>query len=163
MGLYDGVRGSGILASSAHIALILKVPVILVVDVRGMGHSCLALTKGFIEYEPQLNLKGIILNYAGGDYYKNFLKKEMEQELGIKVLGCLPKRNDILMPSRHLGLVPCEENDQMDQLIEKMADLVEKEIDMAGMIKMAEDPGMIESQQREITLPPKSQNWSCQR
>ncbi|KUG05471.1 cobyrinic acid a,c-diamide synthase [hydrocarbon metagenome] len=155
MGLYDGAKGSGIAGSSAHVALTLNLPVILVVDVRGMARSCLALVKGFLEYEPQLNLKGIILNYASGDYYKTYLKTEIEDELGVKVLGCLPKHNDIQIPSRHLGLLPNEENDQLDQLISKMADLIEQEIDVAELIELAENLAAIEMEDKELRAPSK--------
>ncbi len=153
MGLYDGKKDCGIVGSSAHVALILNLPVILVVDVRGMARSCLALVKGFLEYEPQLNLKGVIFNYASSDYYKTVLKTELEDELGVKVLGCLPKKKDIQMPSRHLGLLPGEENDQLDQMISKMADLIEQEIDVAQLIKMAVKIQITEPEFEEQNTP----------
>jgi cobyrinic acid a,c-diamide synthase len=94
MGLYDGARNSGIKGSSAHVAMILKTPVVLVVNVRGMAQSCLAVVKGFKDYQPEMDLPGVILNQAGL-YHKTVLTKALEEELGVRVLGCLPDRTDI--------------------------------------------------------------------
>ncbi|OEF97999.1 cobyrinate a,c-diamide synthase [Desulfuribacillus alkaliarsenatis] len=134
MGLFDGAKHERLLGSSAHIAMILDIPVVLVVNVKGMGRSCLALIKGFSEYEPQLRIKGVILNNAGSDYYKSFIKKEIEQELGVKVIGCLSKNDDIRMPERHLGLLPAEENQELAAAISKMADMVEAEINLDELL-----------------------------
>lgn len=137
MGLFDGAKGERLKGSSADIALILDMPVILVVNVKGMGRSCLPLIKGFQEYEPHLKLKGVILNNAGGDYYRKEIKAAIEQELGLTVLGCVPKEQQIAMPERHLGLLPAEENRQLRTVLEQMADLVEAEVDLAGVLEVA--------------------------
>lgn len=137
MGLFDGAKGERLKGSSAHIALILDLPVILVANVKGMGRSCLALLKGFKEYEPGLNVAGVILNNAGSDYYRSYLKNCIEEELGLKVFGCLPKTKSITMPERHLGLLPAEENHRLNQVLNQMADLVEAEVDLAGILETA--------------------------
>ncbi|MEW6623442.1 MAG: cobyrinate a,c-diamide synthase [Bacillota bacterium] len=137
MGLYDGARGERLQGSTAHIALILKAPVVLVVNARGMGGSCAALVKGYMDYEPGLALKGVILNNAGSNYYKIALKKRLEEELGVKVLGCIPKTTGIVMPERHLGLLPAEENKEISSAISLMADLVESEIDLESLLELA--------------------------
>ncbi len=148
MGLYDGVKNERMIGSSAHIAMMLQAPVILVVNVKGMGQSCIPLVKGYIDYEPLLNIRGIILNYAGSAYYQSYLKNELEQQLGIKVLGCLPRDHDITMPQRHLGLVPAEENQGLKETIQGMADMVETHIDLAAIIRLAQSaPAM------DFTLP----------
>ncbi len=136
MGLYDGIKGQGIKGSSADIALILNIPVVLVVNARGLAQSCVALAKGYIDYEPRLNIQGIILNQAG-TYHKNILKTALQDELGIKVLGCLPAAANIKIPERHLGLLPAEENKQLQSALESMAGLVEQEIDLDGLLQIA--------------------------
>jgi len=143
MGLYDGVKGERIKGSSADIALILNAPVILVVNVRGLAQSCVALVKGYIEYEPRLNIKGIVLNNAGSIYYRTLLKQCLEEELGVKVLGCIPAEKNIKMPERHLGLLPAEENSELQTSISLMADLVEREIDLECLVEMAKDTSEI--------------------
>jgi cobyrinic acid a,c-diamide synthase len=137
MGLFDGAKGERIKGSSAHIALILDLPVVLVANVKGMGRSCLALLKGFKEYEPGLKVAGVILNNAGGDYYRTHIKNSIEEELGLKVLGCLSKNKAIIMPERHLGLLPAEENQRLSQVLNQMADMVEAEVDLAGILEAA--------------------------
>lgn len=151
MGLFDGVKGGGIKGSSAHIAMILKVPVILVVNVMGMAQSCVALVKGFMEYQPALHLAGVILNQAS-DFHQNYLKKALEEELGIPVLGCLSCCGDIQMPARHLGLLPAEEHDSVNEVIAAMADLIEQSIDLQSLLHIARAASAIEFWPAPISL-----------
>ena len=144
MGLFDGARGEKLAGSSAHVAMILKAPVILVVDVKGMAKSCVALVKGYKEYVSGLDLKGIVLNNASADYYKTILTKALEDELGVKVLGCLPKDKYITMPERHRGLLPAEENSELSLAISLMADLVETEVDIDALLTIARDSDSLE-------------------
>jgi len=144
MGLYDAATEARIKGSSADIAIILNAPVILVVDVGGMAQSCAALVKGFIEYEPGVNIKGVILNNIGSIYHKNLLQQCLEGELGIKVLGAIPTEKKINMPERHLGLLPAEENSELQSSIALMADLVEREIDLEYLMEMANNASEID-------------------
>lgn len=136
MGLFDGVKGGGIKGSSADIAIMLQIPVILVVNVMGMAQSCVAMVKGFMEYQPALNLVGLILNQAS-DFHIQTVKKALEEELGISVLGCLPRCKELKMPSRHLGLLPAEEHNSVHEVIALMADLIEQSIDLPGLINIS--------------------------
>ncbi|NLC76835.1 MAG: cobyrinate a,c-diamide synthase [Clostridia bacterium] len=146
MGLFDGAKGERLIGSSAHIALILNLPVILVVNAKGMGRSCLALIKGFKEFDPRINIAGVILNNAGSEYYKTQLKNSIEEELGLKVFGCLPKNKEITMPERYLGLLPAEENQRLREVLRQMADFVEAEVDLAGILQAAEKAPLLEGQ-----------------
>ncbi len=137
MGLYDGANNNRLAGSTAELALLLKAPVVLVVNVQGMAQSATALIKGYMDYEPQLNLAAVVLNNAS-EYHQTVLKKQLEEELGIKVLGCLPRQNDIRMPSRHLGLLPAEENSELQMAIAGMAQLVEQYIDVEAVVQMAQ-------------------------
>lgn len=136
MGLFDGVRVGDIQGSSADIALLLQAPVILVVNVAGMAQSCLALVKGYRDYHPQVKLDGVILNQASA-YHRTWIQPAVEQELGLPVLGCVEANEEILMPERHLGLLPADENRQLTVLIEKMADMVEKHLDLDRLLNIA--------------------------
>ncbi|KUO49747.1 MAG: cobyrinic acid a,c-diamide synthase [Desulfitibacter sp. BRH_c19] len=144
MGLFDGAKGERLKGSSAHVALTLGVPVVLVVNVKGMARSCVALVKGYKEYVQGLNLKGVILNNAGSAYYKTVLTAALQEELGVKVLGCLSRNNKITMPERHLGLLPAEENSELNYAINLMADLVEQEVDIDGLLEIAKNAGPME-------------------
>ncbi|QGU00255.1 Cobyrinic acid a,c-diamide synthetase [Candidatus Syntrophocurvum alkaliphilum] len=146
MGLFDGARNEKIKGSSADIAIKLNTPVILVINAKGMAASCIALIKGFMDYEPRLNLKGVILNHAGSDYHKKYLKTRIEEELGIVVLGCLRANEKIKMPERYLGLLPAEENNQLGVSIDQMAKFVEEEIDLSSLLKIASNLDQIDNQ-----------------
>ncbi len=139
MGLYDGGAGERIKGSSADIAIMLNAPVILVVNARGLAQSCVALVKGYMEYEPRVNIKGIILNNVGSISHTDLLKQCLEAELGVKVLGGIPAEQKIKIPERYLGLWPAEENGELQASLALMADLVEREIDLDYLVKMAED------------------------
>ncbi|HWP95265.1 MAG TPA: cobyrinate a,c-diamide synthase [Syntrophomonadaceae bacterium] len=137
MGLYDGARGEKIKGSTADIAEILKTPVILVVNVSGMAQSCVALVKGYCDYHPNLKIKGVILNQAA-DFHKTWVKPSLEEELGLQVLGCIPREEAMKMPERHLGLLPAEENEHLEQAIQKMAEIIDGYIDLQGLMRIAE-------------------------
>lgn len=137
MGYFDGMRGERILGSSAHVASILEAPVILVVDVRGMSQSCVAVVKGFMEYQPQGWIRGVILNHAT-EFHKIYVCPFIESELGVKALGCMPSQESLSMPERHLGLLPADENEALAVHLERMADWVEKYVDLDEVVNIAE-------------------------
>jgi cobyrinic acid a,c-diamide synthase len=136
MGLFDGARVGGLQGSSADLALLLEAPVILVVNVEAMAQSCIALVKGYRDYHPRVKLGGVILNRASA-YHRTYIQPAMEQELGLPVLGCLEPNKEIHMPERHLGLLPADENRELAGLIQGMADMVEKHLDLDRLLKIA--------------------------
>lgn len=149
MGLFDGVRGGSIEGSSADIALLLRAPVILVVNVGAMAQSCVALVKGFRDYHPDVQLAGVILNRASA-YHRLWIKPALEQELGLPVLGCFEANEQIFMPERHLGLLPADENQELAGLIEKMAGLVEQHLDLDALLALAQKaPKLIVSTEKK--------------
>lgn len=117
MGLYDGLGGIREEGSSYHLAKVTKTPVILVVDAKGMGYSLLPLIAGFLAYDTEHLIKGIILNRMSGMYYQT-LKPLIEEKLKIAVVGYVPSNPEFTIESRHLGLkLPCE----VENLREKIA------------------------------------------
>ncbi len=162
MGLYDGVKNRRIEGSTAELAMLLDVPLILVVNVQGMAQSCVALIKGFMDYEPQLKLRAVVLNNSG-EYHKTVLKNRLEKELGIKVLGCLPRQEEVKMPSRHLGLMPAEENHIIQTSIARMAELIESNIDLEAIMQLAQTAGALNStEQSSFQLDKNSQETGQQ-
>jgi cobyrinic acid a,c-diamide synthase len=100
MGLYDGMDGTEI-GSSAQVAKILDLPVLLVINVHGMSRSAAALEKGFAEYDRGVRLAGTILNQVGSERHQGMLKSCLERP----VFAALPREREMEMKSRHLGLV----------------------------------------------------------
>ena len=103
MGLYDGL-GPSDEGSTAHVARLLELPVLFVVDASRQGHSIRALVAGFKAQSPELHWCGVILNNVGSERHRRLLTASLV-DLGVPVLGCLPRCDAMALPSRHLGLV----------------------------------------------------------
>jgi len=110
MGMYDGVDGSD-MASTAHVARILKAPVILVVDAKGMSRSVHALIDGYRGYDPTLSFSGVILNRMGSPRHRSMI----EPSLTIPSFGYIPRKEDLTVESRHLGLKMAHESGSMGE------------------------------------------------
>jgi cobyrinic acid a,c-diamide synthase len=121
MGLYDGIDGTDF-ASTAHVARILDAPVLLVVDIKGMSRSTNALIRGFYDFDPTISFMGVILNRVGSPRHRRMI----ENSLAIPSLGWIPKREDISVKGRHLGLIMAHETGSMSEfgpIIEEFCDL----------------------------------------
>jgi cobyrinic acid a,c-diamide synthase len=106
MGLFDGFSGTTEQGSAGQLAKILDIPVILVVDARGMGRSAAAEVKGYVTFDPDITFAGVIFNQVASPRHETLLKEAMAKNLPeIPVLGCLPRNDALNVPSRHLGLV----------------------------------------------------------
>ncbi|MFF2203197.1 cobyrinate a,c-diamide synthase [Streptomyces sp. NPDC058145] len=108
MGLYDGAAGQGELASTAHVAKLLRAPVVLVVDASSQSRSVAALVHGFASWDPEVRVGGVILNKVGSDRHEALLREALDAS-GVPVLGVLRRVPQVETPSRHLGLVPVAE------------------------------------------------------
>lgn len=137
MGLYDGLGGIYEQGSSYHLAKVTQTPIILVVDAKGMGKSVLALIAGFLQYDTQHLIKGVLLNRMSKGYY-DIIKPLIEKEPSVKVVGYFPEQKDIGLSSRHLGLVMPDELSDIKKQLNETADRLKKTIDMDLFIDIAE-------------------------
>ncbi|NUS25443.1 MAG: cobyrinate a,c-diamide synthase, partial [Streptomyces sp.] len=108
MGMFDGAAGEGELASTAHVAKLLRAPVVLVVDASSQSRSVAALVHGFASWDPEVRVGGVILNKVASDRHEELLREALESA-GVPVLGVLRRVAQVDTPSRHLGLVPVAE------------------------------------------------------
>lgn len=108
MGLYDGGRAG--ISSTADIAKRLQAPVVLVIDTRSMGESAAAVAMGFMQYDKEIDFRGVILNRLGSDNHETMIRQALER-LQIPVLGCIHRDSQLQSPERHLGLTPVTETD----------------------------------------------------
>ncbi|MEV6105549.1 cobyrinate a,c-diamide synthase [Streptomyces sp. NPDC051940] len=108
MGLYDGAAGHGELGSTAHVAKLLRAPVVLVVDASSQSRSVAALVHGFASWDPEVRLAGVILNKVASARHEELLHEALT-ESGVPVLGTLRRTPHAETPSRHLGLIPAAE------------------------------------------------------
>ncbi|MEA2046191.1 MAG: cobyrinate a,c-diamide synthase [Euryarchaeota archaeon] len=128
MGLYDGLEATEV-ASSAHVAKTLDVPVLLVINVHGMSRSAAAVALGYTLYDPEVRLEGLILNQVGSERHLTMLR----EALNLPIFGSLPRNADISVPSRHLGLTMGFESDHD---LDALADFVEENADLDRMLEL---------------------------
>lgn len=136
MGLYDGLGGIYEQGSSYHLAKVTQTPIILVVDAKGMGKSVLALIAGFLQYDTQHLIKGVLLNRMSKGYY-DIIKPLIENELSVKVVGYFPEQKDIGLLSRHLGLVMPDELADIKEQLDELAGRLKKTIDLDMLLDIA--------------------------
>lgn len=136
MGLYDGLGGVEERASAYHLAKVLQTPIILVVDVHGMGRSVLAEVKGFLAMDTDHLIQGLILNRCSANFYEQ-LKGLIEKEVGLAVLGYFPVRKDLQFQSRHLGLQLPDEIRDLQEVLGRIADQMKETIDLEGLLEIA--------------------------
>ena len=124
MGLFDGVKFGSItdFASTAHIARLLELPVVLVLDCRRLSGSVAAITQGFINFDPKVKLAGVFLNKVGSDRHLELLQEALDP-LNLPVMGVLRRHEDITIPDRHLGLVPTAELPEFKKIVHLLATL----------------------------------------
>ena len=138
MGFYDGFGGNSIEGSTAHVSMILKCPVILVVNADGMSLSAAAMVKGFMSFSDGVDVKGVILNKIGSYALYVHLKDIIEENTGVKVLGHIPRSEEYVLPERHLGLVPGGEVPGLKDKLEKLSEAVLQTVDLNLLMKIAE-------------------------
>ena len=132
MGLYDGVatKGQQGFGSSAETAQAMGWPVVLVLDVGGQAQSAAATALGFQNYAPDLPFAGVILNRVASPRHERLARVGMERA-GIPVLGALPRRGDLTLPERHLGLVQAVEHPDLDEAIAGYAAFLTEHVDVS--------------------------------
>ena len=141
MGLFDGriderftvpARGS-----TAQVAQLLGAPVVLVVDGRGQSQTLAAVLHGFTTFHQGVRIGGVILNRVGSPRHEQVLRQACEA-VGVPVLGAVPRRDELSVPSRHLGLVTATEHgEQARAAVAAMADLVARHVDVAAVRAVA--------------------------
>jgi cobyrinic acid a,c-diamide synthase len=139
MGLFDGrLGGTGEAeGSTARIAELLGAPVLLVVDARGHSQSLAAVLHGFATYRPGTRMAGVVLNQVGSERHERVLRDACA-EVGLPVLGALPRGEALAVPSRHLGLVTAEEHGgAASRAVDAMAELVTRHLDLDAVVAAA--------------------------
>ncbi|MFN6537972.1 MAG: cobyrinate a,c-diamide synthase [Nostoc sp. EkiNYC01] len=109
-------------ASTAHIARLLDLPVVLVIDCSRLSGSVAAIAHGYQSFDPRIKMAGVVLNRVGSDRHLSLLKDSLES-LKLPILGVLRRQDNIAIPDRHLGLVPTAELPQLNAVINRLADL----------------------------------------
>ena len=135
MGYYDGLGAATDRASSYAVARALDAPVVLIVDGRGQSLSALATLTGFLRFREDSRIGGVLFNRMSESVY-NALKPQVEA-LGVRPLGYVPKAPEVMVESRHLGLVTPGEIEDLGQKLDALAALLERTVDMEGLLALA--------------------------
>jgi cobyrinic acid a,c-diamide synthase len=132
MGLFDGAQPAG-KGSSAELAKILNLPVVLVIDAGRMAGSVGALAQGFMHYDPDLRVAGVILNNVGSARHEGMLRNALPD---VRVFGVLPRDPALHLESRHLGLVQAQERPGLEAFLDHAADLMTQHLDLSALQKL---------------------------
>ncbi len=136
MGLYDGIDSDG-RGSSARLARLLALPIILVINCARMTRSVAAMVNGYQQFEPNTNIAGVILNNVAGSRHENKLKAAIEGYCSIPVVGVVPRDTNLIITERHLGLVPFKEVHEETALIERIYHSIKTYLDINGILAVA--------------------------
>lgn len=156
MGLFDGRSGAGDQCSSAEIARLTGSAVVLVVDCARMARSLAPVLAGFASFDPRLNLAGAILNNVGSPAHGRVLEAAA-REAEVPVLGVVPRRPDLGLSSRHLGLVPAGERagssveregsgrngreESLEEVLDRIVDHMEANVDIDALLQLRLETG----------------------
>ncbi len=139
MGLYDGIDYLGT-GSTAEIAKIIDSPILFVMPVQRITRSCAALIKGYVEFDNEIDIKGVILNKVARDRQKNLIINALEHYNLPDVLASFPKDDKRLsIPDRHLGLIPAKERLELNSVIDRFADAVDEHMNWDLFFDIAKD------------------------
>jgi cobyrinic acid a,c-diamide synthase len=146
MGLFDG-RATGPEGSSAEVAALVQAPILLVLDVGGMSRSAAALVRGYAHFDPTVHVAGVVLNRVGGERHYQLVKTSIEEQAGMPVWGYLPWGDELVLPERHLGLVPVGEDAAFHQVCRALAASAERTIDLEAIVAAAQGASNLEINQ----------------
>lgn len=152
MGYYDGVGGITTKASAYDLARVTDTPVILIVNSRGMSVSLAAYLDGFVRYRRDSRIQGVIFNEMSPMLYPR-MKKLVEEEVGIRVLGYVPRVEECRIESRHLGLIMPDEVENLRERLLRLAQVLEESLDIEGILKLAGDASDLEASDPALENP----------
>ncbi|NVM05009.1 MAG: Ni-sirohydrochlorin a,c-diamide synthase [Candidatus Helarchaeota archaeon] len=136
-GLYEGLNAISDIGSTAHIAKILKAPIILVIDIRGITKSAAAYILGFKQLDPDVNIAGIILNKFSTRKHAEKTVRAIEKYTKIPVIGTIPNEMEQVLQQRHLGLIPMAEFKGKQEIITNMGGLINENVDIEQILDIA--------------------------
>jgi len=137
MGLFDGAIGTRGFSSSAHVARLVQTPVILVVDCSSVARSVGATVHGFSRFDETVRVAGVILNKLGSPRHEAEARDGVA-ETGVPVLGAIPRLPEVVVPSRHLGLIPvAERHPAAREAVDALASMARQYVDLDALVEVA--------------------------
>ena len=152
MGYYDGLSLTSTQASTFEVAQKTESPAVLIVNVRGAALSVLATVQGFLQFQPENQIRGVILNGCTAMSYGP-LAREIERRFGLKACGFLPRLPDCALESRHLGLVTAQEVTDLREKMQRLAAAAEKTLDLEALLRLAQNAPALRVTPMELPEP----------
>ena len=137
MGLFDGLSGLDEGGSTAHLAKLLRAPVLLVLDAGKMARSAGAMALGYARFDPALDLAAVLLNLVGGETHSRWAREAVEALAGVPVVGWLPHDPHITLAERHLGLVPMAERKDLGAVLDRLVGAIERHVELDRLLGLA--------------------------
>ena len=137
MGCFDGLDGTSEEGSTAEIAKWLGAPLVLVLDVGAQARSAAAVVLGFEQFDLDLKLPAVIANRAGGETHARWIREGVAARCRARVLGAIPHAEGVALTERHLGLVTAGEGGLTVEKRGRLAELIERSVDLDGLLKIA--------------------------
>jgi len=156
MGLFDGTNGAaGRRGATADLAAHFRLPVVLVLDVSRQAQSAAAVVRGFAAHDPAVRIAGVILNRVASERHRTVVADAIAA-LGIPIFGAVPREAALALPERHLGLVQAGEHPDLTSLIERLAVMAERHLDLAAIMASAASL-TIDAATGDAAIPPPGQ------
>ncbi len=138
MGLYDGRGIENDVGSSAYLSKTLGIPVFLIINGQGMAKSAAAMVKGYVDFDPDVRIAGVIINKIKNESHYKLLKEMIETFTGVPCVGWFPNAPEIAVSSRHLGLIPVDELENLKMQVARAAEMAETYIDLDQMLALSQ-------------------------
>ena len=148
-GLYDGLALDGS-NSNAALAQLLGLPVVLVLDVRGMTRGVAPLILGYQAFDPTIRIAGVILNQLGGSRHESKLRAVIEHYTDVPVLGAIGHDAQLALTERHLGLTPSSELDDAAQRVHTLGQRIAAQVDLARLQQIAASAATLPALERVV-------------
>jgi cobyrinic acid a,c-diamide synthase len=137
-GLYDGVNLEGSY-STAELAVMLEIPVLLVVNCTKTTRTVAAMVLGCQQFDQRVRIRGVILNQVGTARHEKIVRQAVEHYTGIPVLGAVPRMKTDIFPQRHLGITPYQEYNGAEKASRKLADIAAEYLDLQRIEEVMND------------------------
>jgi cobyrinic acid a,c-diamide synthase len=145
MGLFDGQIGTEGFASTAHVASLVRAPVIMVIDISHTSRTAAAIAHGLNTFDPRVRLSGVIINKSGSERHAREIVESI-QATGLEVLGILPRDAGIEIPSRHLGLVPAAEREEAADAVMQLSRRISDHVSLSAIIAVAQSAPVLDAE-----------------
>lgn len=153
-GLYDGIDLMGS-TSTAELAKLIKTPVVLCIDATKSTRTMAAAVLGCMQFDSDVDIRGVILNRVAGPRHENILRSSIEKFCHVPVVGAIPKLGKQNFPERHMGLIPTPEHAWAQESVEAAAEVAIRYLDLAALESIAHQASALKSAATKTTRPGK--------